>query len=167
MDFHSQTYGLVNLKEISTIIMKEIKKSPMEEYIIAIGSDSQNTTRTKLVEVIVLQKVGKGGVFFYRITSFKPIRDLRRKLIAETEKTIGLGISFLEELENLYIEEGFDYQDYDLSLQIHCDVGKEGSSNQMVPMVVGYVKGVMMDCYEVKIKPYSFAASTVADKISK
>lgn len=167
MKFRSKTYGEVSLEQIAIIMMMEIINHPYDEYVIAIGSDSQNSYRTKLVEVIVLQRKGKGAIFFYRVNNLKQIEDLKRKLIVETEKTIGLGISLLEELENLYLEDEFDYQNYRISLEIHCDIGREGPSNQMIPMVVGYVKGVMMGLYEVKIKPDSFAASCVADKISK
>ena len=47
---------------------------------------------------------------------------------------------------------------------IHADVGERGKTKEMVREVVGLIKG---NGFEPKIKPYSFAATVVADRYRK
>ena len=46
---------------------------------------------------------------------------------------------------------------------IHADVGENGATKDMIKEVTGLIRG---NGFEPKIKPYSFAASTVADRYS-
>jgi len=47
------------------------------------------------------------------------------------------------------------------NIQIHVDIGHNGETRVMINEVVGMIRG---SGYEVKIKPYSYGASKVADK---
>ena len=46
---------------------------------------------------------------------------------------------------------------------IHADVGENGKTRDMIKEVTGLIKG---NGFEPKIKPESFAASSVADRFS-
>jgi predicted RNase H-related nuclease YkuK (DUF458 family) len=46
---------------------------------------------------------------------------------------------------------------------IHADIGANGKTRDMIKEVTGLIKG---NGFEPKIKPESFAASTVADRFS-
>jgi len=45
-------------------------------------------------------------------------------------------------------------------LEIHTDIGQVGETKEMIKEIVGMVKG---NGFEVKIKPESFGATSVAD----
>lgn len=167
MNFQSKTYGQVDLRQIVQIIKNKMLENPETPFVLAVGSDSQNTYDTKLVQVIVLHQVGTGGFYFYRVSRLNRIPSLREKLMKETECSIKVADELLREIENLFDDEGFDYTEYPLTLQFHCDVSEDGKSSSMVREVIGYVKGVLQESYVVYIKPEAFAASCVADKISK
>ncbi len=62
----SITHGEVSFKQACTIIKEYIQKDIQQCYRITIGTDSQNFASTKMVVVIALWKVGKGGIFFLR-----------------------------------------------------------------------------------------------------
>ena len=46
---------------------------------------------------------------------------------------------------------------------IHADIGEKGPTKDMIKEVTGLIRG---NGFEPRIKPYSFAASTVADRYS-
>jgi len=52
----------------------------------------------------------------------------------------------------------------DLPIEIHIDIGQRGETRAMIQEVVGWVTSVG---YTVKIKPYSYGASSVADRLTK
>ena len=51
-------------------------------------------------------------------------------------------------------------------ISIHVDAGNspKGKTRELIPEIVGWVKACG---YDVKVKPESFCASTIADRISK
>ena len=75
-------------------------------------------------------------------------------MIKEAENTIALANNIIENVP-------------DAKLELHLDISpqetNEGTSH-LANMLVGYVKG---SGYECKIKPYAFAAASIADKHSK
>lgn len=167
MDFQSRTFGTVSMKRIASIIRDKILASPDLEFVLAVGSDSQNTYDTKIVQVIVLHTVGTGGIYFYHVDRVRRIQSLHEKLLTETAKSLSVADELLKEIENLFYEDGFNYTDHNLKLEFHCDVGHDGKSGTMLREVIGYVKGVLQENFTILIKPESYAASSVADRISK
>lgn len=163
----SPTYGRVNLPRIVEIIKDFIMRSPDSEYEITIGTDSQNFTKTKIVTVIAVHKIGGGGIFFYDIIYLPLIRELRRKLNTETQMSIDLANAFIQELEEEFDRSGWFYDDYHLSFQLHCDIGYNGKTSALIPEITGWVKAAVPEEFEPIIKPESFAASSIANKYSK
>lgn len=162
----SPTYGQLSMPQIAKIIFDYIKDHVdyAEFNHIVIGTDSQNhKDETKAVIVIAVYTDGKGGKFFYEIKKLPIILNLRVKIHKETDLSITYADNLLLELGKLEDETGFYYSKY-TSVGIHVDAGFTGPSGQVIPEVVGWLRGAG---YEPTIKPDSFVASTIADRISK
>lgn len=163
-EWQSQTYGKVKLEKIPEILKDYYERnkhygSPIQ---IVIGTDSQNFSYTKEVSVIVILTEGHGGIFFYKIRNRDRITDVRQKLHVETQDSLTIADQLLsmletEEYEELYLNTNFT---------IHIDAGtnEHGKTKALIPELVGWVKALGYSC---EIKPSSYAASSVADKLSK
>ena len=122
---------------------------------ITVGTDSQNFDITKVVLVVAIWKVGRGGIFFYDIRRVKKISNIRQKIFFETSISLEMARRLSDELKDA----GMNYD-----IDIHVDAGDEGPSSKMIPEIVGWVKACGFGC---KTKPDSYAASSIADKYSK
>lgn len=158
----SMTYGEVTMKEIVEIIRNHAEKFNTQENRVIIGTDSQNFDTTKIVMVIALHTVGRGGIFFYDITRIPKITNIKQKLITETQISLKYAMELMEAFEMLHDETGFDYTNLDFS--IHVDAGYNGPTKVVIPEIVAWVKSCGFDCV---VKPKSFVASSIADKFSK
>jgi predicted RNase H-related nuclease YkuK (DUF458 family) len=158
----SITYGEVSIKEIVDIIEKRVNERPYSNFQVVVGTDSQNFDKTKIVLVIALLEETKGGIFFYEITRVKKITNLKNKLYKETQMSLDCATELMQAFEDKYDESGFDYTQIHFS--IHVDAGFKGDTREVIPEIVGWVKSCG---YEVHIKPESFVASSIADKLSK
>lgn len=167
MKFQSKTYGQITLGQIAQILRQRLEANPSAKFVLAVGSDSQNTFETRMVQVIVLHQVGTGGIYFYRLSHLKRIPSLREKLMKETESSLEVASQLLSEIEQLFYQDHFDYTNYNLKLEFHCDLSSSGKSGQMIKEVIGWVKGVLQESYLIYMKPEAFAASCVADRVSK
>jgi len=124
-------------------------------YSIEVGTDSQTDCKTKFVTAIVVCKLGKGGIFFYYPVVYDKIHTLRDRIYMETALSIGCATTLLE----LFLD-----NDVLRDITIHCDVGPNGKTRELIREIVGYVTASGFDC---KIKPEAIAACTVADRFSK
>lgn len=151
----SITYGDVSFKAMSQIIKNYIQSDRNSKYKISIGTDSQNFDVTKVVVVVAVWKVGNGGIFFYDIKHVDKISNLQQKIFYETS----LSIEIAQRLS-----EKFDKEDFKCDMSIHVDIGEDGLTSKMIPEILGWVKSCGFDC---NVKPYSYAASSIANKYSK
>lgn len=158
----SPTYGKCSDEKMIGIIVNYIRSNckTSEGFNFVVGTDSQNYSDTKMVVVIAVQNVGHGGIFFYDILRIKRMSNIRQKLFYETNLSLKYANKLIPEVEKYCREMNFDH----VNFCIHVDVGKKGKTNQLIPELVAWVKACGYDC---KIKPDSFAASSIADKISK
>jgi predicted RNase H-related nuclease YkuK (DUF458 family) len=109
----------------------------------------------------VCQCEGHGGIYFYRIEHIPKIKDVRQKLNQETQ----LSLQYANELLDILAktdEELFA----SISFSIHIDAGKsdKGKTKELIPSLVGWIHSCGYQC---SCKPESFAASSVANRISK
>ena len=168
--FTSQTYGeQLSLKETLRIIEKIILENNEDNFVLAIGTDSQNKkTTTVFTSAIVLHKVGKGGIFFYERESRKRYINRNVRLLEEANLTIELGRKIIDQIEIDYLEDTFDLDKADFKLELHCDYGKNGASNEVLKQAIGWISSSFIgNSVEVKVKPNSYAASYVADSKAK
>ncbi|MDO5131848.1 MAG: ribonuclease H-like YkuK family protein [Eubacteriales bacterium] len=163
--FRSPTYGKMEIGQIPDRILTFYRdhrkyESPVR---IIIGTDSQNFDDTKIVCVIAVVCEGHGGIFFYEITRQPLIRDVRTKLHVETNDSLQLA----EELVGIMENDG-KYEELYLNcpIAIHVDAGNStnGKTKELIPELVGWIRACGYDC---SVKPDSFVASTIADRISK
>ena len=160
----SPTYGSCNDEQMINIIANYIRSNykTSEGFHLVVGTDSQNYSDTKMVVVIAVQNVGHGGIFFYDILRMKRIDNIRRKLLYETSMSLKYADRLISKLEQLQKRTDLDLSR--LSFCIHVDAGRKGKTSKLIPDLVSWIKACGYDC---KIKPDSFAASSIADKISK
>lgn len=162
--FKSNTYGNLELEEIPSKICDYMQK--MKHYDvplqIVVGTDSQNFDKTKIVSVIAVTCEGHGGIFFYEVERIRRISDVRMKLTEETTRSLDIMTRLVEIIEKDEYKELRDNS----TLAIHVDAGwsDKGKTKELIPMLVGWIKACGYDC---KVKPESFASSSIADKLSK
>lgn len=161
-EMNSFTYGKVTMDKIAEIIAENVNKGTSEQYQVVIGTDSQNFDKTKIVLVIAVIQHKKGGFFFYEISRIKKIMDIKQKLYTETQMSLDCANELLEAFERLHDRTSFDYTQ--IHFTIHVDAGFNGPTKEVIPGIVGWVKSCG---FEVQVKPDSYVASTIADRLSK
>ena len=146
------------------IIAEYIAKDPNREYDITIGTDSQNHTQTKMVEVIAIHNVGHGGIYFYYTEYIRKIRSIKEKIMEETSRSLMNANGFIDNLAIELINYDIDIDEINLHFCIHCDIGHRGKTSNLIKEIVNWVHAMGYDC---SIKPDSYAASGIANKITK
>ena len=163
--FKSPTYGQMDVAQIPDRILtfyNDHRKYETQTQII-VGTDSQNFDTTKMVSVIAVICEGHGGIFFYEVTRQPLIRDVRTKLHVETNDSLRVAETLVEIMEN---NKDLEEMYLNCPIAIHIDAGnsKNGKTRELIPELVGWIKACGYDC---SVKPDSFVASTIADRISK
>lgn len=158
MIFISPTNGKMTKAEIYDFILKKIQENQItkeHDYSIIVGTDSQNSYKTKMVLVICLIDKGHGGRYFYHIDWMKKIKDINTKIYTETEKSLEIARELNEFLHN---------NDVRAEVEVHVDIGRHGKTKELIQGILGWVTS---EGFTAKIKDESWVASTIADKISK
>ena len=150
--------GSKNIIDYNTIIL-QIKEHSKQNGTVYIGTDSffiKNDCIFATAICLYGADNQQGGRYFFtksRINKNK-FPELSIRMIKEAENTINLSNTIMNEVPNAMLE---------LHLDISPQENNEKTSH-LAKMLVGYVKG---SGYECKIKPYAFAAASIADKHSK
>ena len=145
--------------EVINKIENYVSDDPDNEYRVSIGTDSMTHTSTLFVLAIVVHRVGKGGIFFYKRFQHDYINNLRDKLYAETSLSISATEFLMEKL--FEIDEDIDSK---IKLSIHLDIGETGPTKDLIKELEGWVTALG---YDYAIKPDAYAASSIADRYSK
>jgi len=155
--YNSITYGKLSETEMFDKIAQLVQLYKDEDFVITVGTDSQTYSRTKVITVVCVHRVGKGGIFFYSSEHLKPINNLRVKIYNETMRSIELA----RKLTNFLFERELDF-----SLFVHLDIGrsKQGKTAALISELMGWV---IAEGFQPEIKPNSYAASVIADRLSK
>ncbi len=151
--FFSPTRGPVSLKEIVGIIAEALQRENGCRLIV--GTDSKrHTDYLTYVTVIILYRVGKGGIYFYQRQRSEVGRySLQAAIYHET----ALSLATAAKLDDLLKQEGLPQ----VEIEIHSDVGNHGKTKELIQEVVAWINS---SGYTAQIKPASFGASSVADK---
>jgi predicted RNase H-related nuclease YkuK (DUF458 family) len=163
--WNSETYGQLGLNEIPDKLKlfydrNAVYGEPME---LAIGTDSQNhCAGTKIVTVISMICKGHGGIFFYETEIRELIKVVKQKLETETYISLETAKALLDELDDDTYRVLID----ECPLSIHIDAGNapHGKTRDLIQAITGWVHATG---YECEVKPDSYSASTIADRISK
>lgn len=167
--FKSITYNKEkDLNELMDILIERIKKSPKSSWILAIGTDSQNKKKiTKFCQVVLLHEESKGGQFFYSTSKQNRIPIIQNRMLEESRMSIDIGKDILDILESRFLSGDFDYTEYNIKIEIHCDLGENGKSKDSIKSAIGWITAEFGDVITPKVKPDSCAASHIADRYTK
>lgn len=161
----SQTHGQVTLTQCLDKILEfyEKNKAFQTPFHIVVGTDSQNFDYTKVVTVVTAYSEGHGGIFFSEIEKKDLIKSVKMKLNYETQKSLEYANDIMDILEN---NEKFMELFINSTFTIHVDASynDKGKTKELIPALTGWIKACGYDC---EVKPDSYAASSIADKISK
>lgn len=161
----SPTHGRIEFDDIPGLLLAFFETGAHDgrDYSIMIGSDSQNFDYTKSVTAIAMVCHGHGGIFFYEVSKGPLIRDVRSKLYAETQASLEAASNLISLLE---ADDSYTEMYDTCPISIHVDAGnsRHGRTLALIPEIVGWVRSLGYDC---EVKPDSYVASSIADKISK
>lgn len=161
----SPTYGNVSIQQMADILnfYYQNNKHYGSEFSLTIGTDSQNFSDTKVVVVIAMRCIGHGGIYFYEISHVDKIQNVKQKLNFETSLSLDMANSIMD-----ILEDNQDYEELYLNsnFAIHVDAGNnpKGKTKEIIPEIVGWIKACGFECV---VKPDSYTASSIADRISK
>jgi|TARA_R110000824_G_scaffold180852_1_gene361394 predicted RNase H-related nuclease YkuK (DUF458 family) len=138
-------------------IIQKIKTHNKKKGQVFIGTDSHikqgKCTFTTSIVLLGAEEQA-GGIYFYNKEKYNEPTLFYNRILKEAEKSINLAIKISEICPST-------------NLEIHMDVSpeeKNEKTSKMAKMLMGYATGSGFKC---KIKPDSFAATTVADKHTK
>jgi predicted RNase H-related nuclease YkuK (DUF458 family) len=156
--YHSITYGRLTENNMFEILGERLKTSKFN-CILFVGTDSQTFSGTKVISVIAVHEVGHGGFFFNTVDWTKRYgkKNLQEKIAEETRRSIELGKKVLN-----FIQENKIVCD----IKIHADIGR-GKYSKTEEMINWVVPMIEAEGFEAEVKPNSWCASTIADRISK
>ena len=120
----------------------EQKLEEGRRYELYVGTDSMVHAKSKVVTVVALVDVGHGGIFFSKTQFIDRFHTLRAKIYKETEESL--------EMAGIISKMLYD-KDLDYEVHIHSDIGENGPTKELIPEIVGWIKGLG---YECSIKPF-------------
>lgn len=159
--FFNPTKGNLKIEGVIEELLNYISEKPEKFYDIIIGCDSSSGEEPHFPVAIVILRKGEGGRFFLKKISYpkaKKFYNWHQRILEEVLLSCELALCLRETL-NKEIPQSFNWQ----FRYIHADVGESGATRDMIKEVTGLIRG---NGFEPKIKPESFAASTVADRYS-
>ena len=164
--FYSPSKGNLEFNDVIKEIFSYIQQQPEYFYDIVVGCDSPSSDKPFFPIAIVVLRTGAGGRFFLKkmrypdnfLKKFAHI-NWKNRILQEVYLSCELALSLRETLEKEFgkATPTFNYQ----FQYIHADVGEQGKTKEMIKEVVGLIRS---NGFEPKIKPFSFAASVVADR---
>ena len=155
-EFFSPTLGSLTFEEVFRRLIGYIGEEPHQRYHLIIGTDSLLSTDTLFVSAIIIHRVGHGGRYFYKKFRYRKLESLRQRMFYETSLSLDLASLLRDKLSKNGLSR--------LPVEIHLDVGNNGSTKEIIKEVVGMVTG---SGYAAVIKPDAYGATKVADRHSK
>ncbi len=155
--FHSSLGILLSPENVVREMIAFMRADDKRRYKITIGTDSElGADKTAdFVTAIVIHRVGNGGRYFWRrVEISQKFHTLRDRMVQEVLTSLEVARGFLETTKQFPDIPSFDFE-------IHVDVGERGETKVMIQELVGMIRA---HNFEAKTKPYSYAASNVADK---
>ncbi len=174
--FFNPTKGNIITEKVADELINYICEKPEKFYDIIVGCDSSSGEEPHFPLAVVILRVGEGGRFFLKKIAYKGRKfyNYKQRILEEVFLSCQAASYLKKELEkkikNKTLREPdeavFGNKKEKLHYQfryIHADVGSNGKTKDMIKEVTGLIKG---NGFEPKIKPESFAASSVADRFS-
>lgn len=159
-EFLNNSFGLkLTVKQVVAEIIQYMLLEPKRRYRITIGTDSLRLAsgHADFVTAVVVHRIGNGGRYFWRRFTLGKFYNLRDRIIREVLVSLDIGKEILEELKKHTSGSQMPAWEF----EIHADIGENGPTKAMIQEVVGMIRA---HNFEAKTKPYSYAASKVADR---
>jgi predicted RNase H-related nuclease YkuK (DUF458 family) len=138
------------LKEIENFILADKKF----DYKILVGTDSEHFDhKIDFVSVIVIHRVGQGARYFWCHKVYTDKFNLHERLWQEALLSLNISQELLKSLTSKSLNFRFE---------LHLDLGTIGKSSSSVKEIINLIRSYGFD---VKIKPESYAASKIADRL--
>jgi uncharacterized protein len=161
--FFNPTKGNLTLRQAIEEIISFMKEDPDTRHELIVGCDSSARIDPTFPLAIVVLKEKKGGRFFLKRIHYHNSRKFysrQERILEEVMLSCQLALWLRDYLEKRELEEEFLKYEFKY---IHADIGENGLTKDMIREVVGMIRG---NGFEPRIKPDSFAASSVADRFS-
>ncbi len=163
--FFSPTKGSLTLAGVLDEMVAYMQEKSQGSYEVIVGCDSSPSEEPTFPVAIVVLRKGEGGRFFLKKVHYQPaikrFYNIHDRILEEVWLSCQLALWLRENFaarvkqEEHAVQYQFEY--------IHADVGENGLTRDMIKEVTGLIRG---NGFEARIKPYSFAASSVADRYS-
>lgn len=147
------------INDFEVQLLNSISNNQFKKRII-IGCDSQVLdNKISFVVTVIVLSIGHGGIFFYNkqhVQFQSKYLLMQNRLFEETYRAVQIA----KIVDELLRDTPYNVQ------QIHCDLNsnKKYKSNKAVAMCVGYITG---NNYKAIIKPDAYAASSIADSLTR
>lgn len=153
--FNDSSGNKLTLEKVAQELVNFMRQDESKKYKIIIGTDSQylEDKTADFVNAVVIHRVGNGGRYFWKRYHLGKFYNIRDRIIQEALASIEIAHEFLNYLKK--------YDTPAFAFEIHVDVGENGATRSIINEIVGIVRA---NNFEVKTKPYSYAASKVADR---
>lgn len=156
----TRTRGTFDFGDMCKEIEKFVESAPDERYEVSIGTDSQQHGNVfRFITSVVVYRVRRGAQYYYKIEYETHIDSLQQKIMYEATMTYKYKELLKDALEDLLLR-------YDINIRPHVDIGEDGETKKFISQITGMFKS-FGPSEEALIKPYSYAASWVANKHSK
>lgn len=152
--------GGSEINDVGRYVQEYVKKH--KDVTIHIGTDSMKNK--SFATVICFHFEGKGVHYIFKRFQLEPILDVRLKILKEATYTMELAEYLDPFLKNYKISRQFELDSK--AIVLHSDVNPNEcwDSNKAYKEITGWFTG---SGYEVRTKPYAWAASTAADFLCK
>lgn len=140
--------------ELINEIKKFISENDKFDYRILVGTDSEHFDHhIDFVSVIVVHRVGQGARYFWKREIYKQKFGLQERLWREAM----LSLTISQEIISRLSQENLTFH-----FEVHLDLGTKGKSFSSLREIINLIRNYG---FEVKIKPHSYAASKIADRL--
>lgn len=156
------SYGLsIPFSQVIEELRVFMNAAPSYAYRITIGTDSERLSGgdADFVTAVVVHRVGNGGKYFWRRVGGGTYHTLRDRIIREVLISLESAQALLKALRERYRDESENVVEW--GLEVHADVGVNGPTKDMIQEVLGMIRAYN---FEPRMKPESYAASSVADR---
>jgi len=147
--------AMLTISQVVAEIVAYMRAEPDRRYRVTLGTDSELLADkdADFVTAVVVHRVGNGGRYFWRRFELGKFHTLRDRMIREALISLELARKVLEELRKEPLP-AFEFE-------IHADIGEQGPTRAVIQEIVGMIRA---HNFEVRIKPFSYAATNVADR---
>lgn len=138
------------IAEIENFILADKKY----EYRVLVGTDSECFDhQIDFITVIVVHRIGYGARYFWKRQIVKTQYSLSQRLWQEALFSLAVSQDLLKILTS---------KDLNFRFEFHLDLGNVGKSSSSIKEIINLIRGYG---FEVKVKPESYAASKIADRL--